>query len=236
MVFGASAVLFGVIALLWHDAETWQSLYGILKLPSGTILGDCLAIAQIAGGIALPYARSTRVASIVLGVVYAIFSLACVPAIVVAPKHFGPYDGFFEQFSLLCGAIAVYAATGPGAARSLALSPVARFGFGLSTASFALAQVVYLNFTATLVPIWIPPSRLFWAILTTVALALAAVAVLLDRQARLALRLLTAMLALFGILVWIPLLIAHPQMHSNWSEFALTLLIAGAAWVVSDSV
>jgi hypothetical protein len=25
IVFGASAVLFGVIAVLWHDADTWQT-------------------------------------------------------------------------------------------------------------------------------------------------------------------------------------------------------------------
>jgi hypothetical protein len=39
VVFGASAVLFGVIALLWHDADTWQNLQHIWKLPFGAILG-----------------------------------------------------------------------------------------------------------------------------------------------------------------------------------------------------
>jgi hypothetical protein len=42
------------------------------------------------------------------------------------------------------------------------------------------------------------------------------------------------MTGLFGVLVWIPLLIAHPETHLNWSEFALTLLIAGAAWTVGE--
>jgi len=44
-----------------------------------------------------------------------------------------------------------------------------------------------------------------WAILTTIAFALAAVATLINRQARLAIRLMALMLALFGVLVWIPL-------------------------------
>jgi hypothetical protein len=44
----------------------------------------------------------------------------------------------------------------------------------------------------------------------------------------------TLMLALFGVLVWIPRLIAHPEAHLNWSEFALTFLITGAAWMVAD--
>jgi hypothetical protein len=75
---------------------------------------------------------------------------------------------------------------------------------------------------------------MFWAILTTIAFTLAAVAILINRQARLAMRLMTLMLALFGVLVWIPLLVARPEAHLNWSEFALTFLITGAAWMVAD--
>ena len=44
----------------------------------------------------------------------------------------------------------------------------------------------------------------------------------------------TLMLALFGVLVWIPRLIAHPEAHLSWSEFSLTFLITGAAWMVAD--
>ena len=51
MVFGAAAVLFGVIALMWHDADTWQTLVEIWKLPFGAAIGACLMGAQIAGGI-----------------------------------------------------------------------------------------------------------------------------------------------------------------------------------------
>jgi hypothetical protein len=75
---------------------------------------------------------------------------------------------------------------------------------------------------------------MFWAVLTTIAFALAAIAILINRQARLAIRLMTLMLALFGALVWVPLVIAHPEAHFNWSECALTFLITGAAWTVAD--
>ena len=234
IVFGASAVLFGVIALMWHDADTWQSLHRILSLPFGTIVGDGLMIAQIAGGIAIPYPRTARLASIVLGVVYAIFSLVCVPAIIAAPTTYVYYGSFFEQFSLVCGAIAVYAATEANAAKAAALGRAARLGLGLCAISFTLSQIFYLRLTAELVPTWIPPNQMFWAILTTIAFALAAIAIVINRQARLAIRLMTLMLALFGVLVWLPLLIAHPDAHLNWSEFALNFLITGAAWLVGD--
>jgi hypothetical protein len=234
IVFGASAVLFGVIALMWHDSDTWQTLSQIWSLPLGTIVGGCLMMAQIASGIGMQYPRTARLASVVVGVVYLFFSLACIPGIIAAPTIYAQYGSFFEQFSLLCGAIALYAATEANEARAIAFGRVARLGLGLCAISFTVSQMVYLRVTADLVPKWIPPNQMFWAILTTIAFALAAIAILINRQARLALRLMTLMLALFGVVVWIPRLIARPQAHLNWSEFGLTLLITGADWMVAD--
>jgi hypothetical protein len=233
VVFGASAVLFGVIALTWHDSETWQTLRQIWSLPLGATIGRCLMAAQIAGGIGVPFPRTARLASVVLAVVYLLFSLACIPAIVAAPTVYDTYGSFFEQFSLLCGSIALCAATESNPSRASALGRLARLGFGACATSFALSQVIYLRVTADLVPRWIPPNQMFWAILTTIAFALAAIALLINRQTRLATRLLTLMLALFGVMVWIPRLIAHPRAHLNWSEFALTFLITGASWMVA---
>jgi hypothetical protein len=234
IVFGASAVLFGVIALMWHDADTWQTLRQIWSLPFGTIIGGCLMTAQIAGGIGMQYPRTARMASVVLGVVYLLFSLACIPGIIAAPTIYAQYGSFFEQFSLLSGAIALYAATEANAARAVVFGRLARLGLGVCAISFTLSQIFYLRFTADLVPKWIPPNQMFWAILTTIAFGLAAIAILINRQAGLAIRLMTLMLALFGVVVWIPRLIAHPEAHLNWSEYALTFLIAGAAWMVAE--
>jgi hypothetical protein len=232
--FGASSVLFGVIALLWHDVQTWQNLSRIWNLPLGAIAGGCLMIAQIAGGLGLPFPRTARAASIVLGIVYGLFSLVCLGGVAASPATFDEYDSFFEQFALLSGAIAVYSASDADPARAAALGRAARLGLALSTISFTLAQIIYFHATADLVPAWIPPSQTFWALLTTIALGLAAVALLINRQARLAAGLMTAMLVIFGALVWAPRLIVHPEAHLNWSEFALTVLIAGAAWMVAE--
>jgi len=235
MVFGAAAVLFGSIALIWHDADTWQNLQHIWSLPLGAIIGGCLMTAQIAGGIGIEYPRTGRLASFVLCVVYLCFSLACVPDIIAASNIYDRYGGsFFLFFSLLCGAIALYTATEVNAARAVAYGRVARLGLGVCAVSFTLGQILLLRETADLVPKWIPPNQMFWAILTTVAFGLAAGAILINRQARLAMRLMTLMLALFGVLVWVPHLIAHPKPHFNWSECALTFLIAGATWTVAD--
>lgn len=233
-VFGAAAVLFGVIALMWHDSDTWQTLQQIWRLPFGIVIGVCLMVALIAGGIGMQHSRTARLAAIVLCAIYLVFSLACIPDIIAASSTYEKYGGsFFQQASLLCGAIALYAATEVGAARALVLGRVARLGLGVCAISFALGQVLYLRATADLVPKWIPPNQMFWAVFTTVAFALAAIAILINRRAGLAMRLMTLMLALFAVLVWIPRLIAHPKSHSNWSEFGLTFLITGAGWMVA---
>jgi hypothetical protein len=233
--FGASAVLLGVIALMWRDVDTWQSLHRIVRLPLGSVIGACLMAAQIAGGIAMQHPRTARWASIILSAVYSLFSLVCVPGIIAASNLFERYGGsFFQQLSLLCGAIALYAATETNAAKAVMFGRLARLGLGVSAISFTLSQILYLRYTADLVPKWIPPNQMFWAIATTIAFALAALAILINRHARLATGLMTLMLGLFGLLVWIPRLIAHPEAHFNWSEFALTALITGAAWMVAD--
>ncbi len=235
IVFGASAVLFGVIALMWHDSDTWQNLQQIWRLPFGTLIGGYLMAALIAGGIGMQYPRSTRLASVVLCVIYLCFSLACIPDIIAASNIYERYGGsFFLFFSLLCGAIALYAATEANAARATVFGRLARVGLGVCAIFFTLGQALLPRETASLVPKWLPPNQMFWAILTTIAFALAGIAILINRQARLAIRLMALMLALFGVLAWVPRLIAHLEAHFNWSECVLTFLVAGAAWMVAD--
>src|SRR5215467_7411789 len=160
ILFGVSAVLFGVIALMWHDAETWENLQHIWGLPFGKAFGWCLMAAQIAGGIGLFSRRSVRLASVVLSVVYLCFSLACVPDIIAASNTYQRYGGsFFIFFSLFCGAIALYAATQTVDARALVLRRMVVLGLGVCTISFTLGQLLLLHETAQLVPKWIPPNQ-----------------------------------------------------------------------------
>jgi hypothetical protein len=66
--------------------------------------------------------------------------------------------------------------------------------------------------------------------------ALAAVALLANRMALPAARLLTMMLVGFGLLVWMPILLSDRQYltNTNWSETAETFAIAGTAWILAD--
>jgi hypothetical protein len=217
---------------MWHDSDMWQRLQP-LPAPLGAAAGWCLVLALIAGGIAMMLPRIVRAASIVLGTVFGLYVLACAGTIISAPGQPGGYIDGFEQLAIFCGALAVYVAVEPDEVRARALGRAARVGLGACAVSFAWAQIVYLQYTANLVPVWIPPNQVFWTNLTTAAFALAAVAMLINRQARPAMRLLAVMTALFGVLVWVPMIAAHPATLANWNEISTNCLIAASAWLVA---
>jgi hypothetical protein len=230
-VFGAAAIAYGAVALIWHNYKDWDQLRSILTAFDGPAFVFTVAAAWIFGGAAIQFRRTATMGAVVLAAVYLIFVLLTLPALVLKPRVYNPWGNFFEQFSLLTGAALVCARLAPLWSPDT-LNRIGRIAFGLCTASFALEQAVYLNST-TLVPRWLPPGQNFWAIATTLCLALAAVSLLINRVALLAIRLLTVMLVSFGVLVWIPLLISHPS-YNNGSEAAETFAIAGTAWILAD--
>src|SRR5712692_4303652 len=223
-VFGVAALAFGLITLAWHDYNGWhQPRY----------LVHAAAAALIFGGAAIQFRRAAKTGAVVLSAVYLVFALQCVPGIVAAPRTYNSWGNFFEQFSLVAGAAIVFARLSSAWSRET-LNRIGRILLGVCAASFTLEQVFYLGATAHLVPKWIPPTQMFWAVTTTVLFALAAVALLANRMALLAARLLTMMLVIFGLLVWVPLLLSDPRNHTNWSETAETFAIAGVAWILAD--
>jgi uncharacterized membrane protein YphA (DoxX/SURF4 family) len=231
ILFGASAIVFGVAMFMAPGSDMWQRLQPLHGF--STIAAWCLVVAEIAGGIAMMLPRAARAASLTLGCVHGIYVLSCADSIVAAPGQPGGYIDGFEQLAIVCGAIAIYASTESDAARAIALGRVARLALGACAVSFAWAQVIYLQYTASLVPAWVPPNQVFWTNFTTGAFALAAIAMFVNRRARLAMRLLAVMIALFGVVVWVPMIAAHPATLSNWSEIGANYLIASAAWLVA---
>jgi hypothetical protein len=223
-VYGVAALASGLITLVWHDYNAWHQVRTIVY---------AAAAAQIFGGAAIQFRRTAKTGAAVLGTAYLVFVLLCLPGIVAAPRIYNSWGNFFEQFSLLTGAAIVSARLSSALSRE-ALNRIGRILMGICAASFTLEQAFYLSATANLVPKWVPPSQMFWAVTTTVLFALAAVALLVNRIALLATRLLTLMLVSFGLLVWVPLLFSDSHNHTNWDETAETFAIAGAAWILAD--
>jgi len=234
-VYGLAGIAFGVIALVWHDFNNWQQIRALGNVPHREILLYIAAAIELFGGVAIQWPRTARVGSLALGAIYLIFALLWVPLIAAKPQVYDGWGNFFEQFSLVSGALVVYASFGGGnPERAAKAARIAYIFFGICVVSFTLEQLVYLSGTAAFVPKWIPPGRMFWAITTTIAFALAAIALLSGRSALLASRLLTLMIIGFGLLVWLPALFADPHKLFNWAGNAQNLAIVGAAWIVAD--
>jgi len=223
-VFGVATLAFGLITLAWHDYNDGHQLRYIVY---------AAATALIFGGAAIQFRRTAKAGAAILGAAYFVFVLLTVPGIAAAPQIYNSWGNFFEQFCLLTGAAIVYARLSSVWSQET-LNRIGRILLGTCAASFTLEQAIYLDATAKLVPKWIPPTQMFWAATTTVLFALAAVALLTNRMALLASRLLTMMIVSFGLLVWAPLVLSNPRNYTNWSENAETFEIAGALWILAD--
>jgi uncharacterized membrane protein YphA (DoxX/SURF4 family) len=234
-VFGLAAVFFGVVALSWHDFNDWQQIRPLGNIPYREILLYVVAAVEIVGGVAIQWPKTARLGAVALGLVYLFFAVLWLPLFFEKPTVYDRLANFFEQFSLVSGALIVYATSGAnGSARAAKLGRIGYLCFGVCVVSFTVEQAVYLHGTADFVPKWIPPGQMFWAIATTIAFALAAIALLTGRSALLASRLLTAMIVGFGLLVWLPAPFADPHSLTNWAGNAENLGILGSAWIVTD--
>ena len=199
------------------------------------MLACFLGSIEILGGLAIQWRKTVRAGAIALGAVFLTFALFWIPRILAEPLLYARWGNLFEQSSEVAGALIVYAMAGR---RNSGKAPRAAWIgyriFGVCVISFTLEQLIYLSGTASYVPRWIPPGQMFWAVTTTIALALAAIALLSGRSALSASRWLTVMLIGFGVLVWLPAPFADPHKQINWAGNAQNLGITAAAWIVAD--
>lgn len=222
-------MLLGVAGLVLHAQliSNWQ-------LPGAPAFIVVTSVAQIIGGAAMMFQKTNALGAIVLGVVYLIMSLTFVPGIVAQPGVYASWGNVFYQLALVAGAAVAYGLAAPSLPYATTLCRGAVILFGLCNISFAIEQVEFLARTVSLVPKWIPPNGMFWAIATTIAFGLAGIAFVVGYKTLLASRLLTLMLVVFGVAIWIPILVVDPKTAGNWSEGIETFAIAGVAWIVAD--
>ncbi|MCL5029925.1 MAG: hypothetical protein M1480_13010 [Bacteroidetes bacterium] len=228
-IYGLGAIAFGVITLFWHQI----SALGNISHPG--ILIYFVGAVELIGGLAIQWQRTVRFGALTLIAVYFIFSLFLVPPIIEMPLVYGNWGNFFEEFSIVLGGVIVFAsAIRNDLERAAKIKRAAYRCFGICVISYSLYQLFYLSYTADLVPKWIPPNQMFWAVTTTIAFALAAFAILSGRSAYLASRLLMSMLICFSLFVWLPASLIDPYELSNWVRNAETLAVAGSVWILAD--
>jgi uncharacterized membrane protein YphA (DoxX/SURF4 family) len=234
-VYGIAAIALGLVGLFWRDfASVWQPVPD--TLPHRALLACIAALLFLLAGIAVQWRRTARFGFPVLAILYSMAALLWLPRVIGFPRMIGTWLGFAEELTLVLAAIIGYASLAPPNSAWSRTTQIARIIFGLCLVVFGVTHFLALRDTAAFVPKWIPPSQQFWAIFTGVAHLLAGLAIITGVQARLAAYLFAAMLLSFGVLIWLPALFAHPEIHLNWAANCVNLAIAAAGWIVADSL
>jgi uncharacterized membrane protein len=216
--------------------------------PGREVLVYLSALISLASGVGLLWRRSAAVASgMLLAFLLAWLLLMRVPHIVLAPgiqtvwaacKTAVMAAAAWVLYVSFAGNSTVRLATrkvrgAPAAIAGDTGLRVARALYGAALIPFGLAHFRYLERTASMVPGWLP-AHLAWAYFTGGALIAAGVAILIGVFARLAAALSALELALFTLLVWVPVVAAGPN-AGQWTESTVSWALTASAWVVADS-
>ena len=236
-IYGLAAVVMGVAGLWWGDfAVDWVPVPA--TLPGRLAVAYAVGAVLVIGGMLINWPRTTARGAALLAVLFTVgLVLLDLTHAAMHPLQFLSWSSSAEQLAVAAGGLVAYASSAKiEPLLSSRLARAGRIAFGLCLFSFGAAHFVYLQFTAPLVPKWLPPSQVFWAYATGVAQIAGGFGILSGVLALWAARLLGLMYVVFGILVHAPLLASAPANHGYWIENALNLALIGVAWIVADSL
>lgn len=241
LLFALTMLVLGVLSLFSADfAFVWQPVpdgmpgRAVLACISGAVL--CLS------GAGLLLRRTTTPASLILFIYTLVWLLVLhVPRVIMGPQHEINWGGAGEIMALVGASWIVYASSAAPGDRfyfsSLVGSKAIRWGqilFAAGVPLVGLEHMVYASMTADYVPAWLP-DRLGLAYFTGIAHIAAGMAILIAVLPRLAAALETLMMGLFTVLVWVPVVMAHPEQRFNWTALLISTVITAASWVVLES-
>jgi uncharacterized membrane protein len=233
-VIGLLSLASGDFALNWQPVPAWVGWRVPLAYMSGIVL--------LASGVGILFKRTAMRSAIVLTANLLIWLLLLqVPRVLTNAGTEIVWNGFGENLALVVGGsllIASLAQPGDRVASMLMATgqgrQVARVLFGLAFLPVGLAHLVYVQPTTTLVPAWLP-FRTGITYFTGVAQIAAGLGILFGVLPRLAATLEASALAIFGLLVWLPRLVATPARLSA-TAMLITFAISGAAWIVASAL
>ena len=236
-VYSLGVVALGLVELRFNSLSAdWLPVS--THTPGYTILVYVVAGLLMLAGFAMnaPRARAPGAAALVF-VFAAVLMALELPHAVMKPTVWVEWQAIAEIVVMALGGVLAYVGTSDvNESCAAATAQIARLVFGMCLLVFGVSHFVYAKFTASLVPIWLPPSQLTWTYVTGVAQIAAGLAMASGIKARLAAILLTVMYAIFGALAQLPTIIADPSSHDNWAENAVNLILLGAAWSLVDSL
>lgn len=231
----------GTLSLFYRDfALQWQPVPPGLPGRAALALASGILLLACATGLIVK-----RAAPLAAGVLLAYLCLWVLllhgPRVAAHPSNVGVWLGLCESLALAAGGWTLLALLGSARHRGLARRIAAhgvrggRLLFALALLVFGLSHFVYADFTATLIPKWIP-ARVPLAYLTGTAHAAAGVALLCGVLPQLAATLEALMMSSFVILVHFSAVAARPHSREQWTALAVATALTGAAWLIAGAL
>ncbi|HEY2358394.1 MAG TPA: DoxX family membrane protein [Phenylobacterium sp.] len=236
-VYGLGAVVLGIQGLVF-DRFGVMGLQVSPQVPSVHTLAYVAAAFVLLAGLATNVRRTAAIGALLLAAFFALALLVLrLPAALAQPMVWVSWENVAEGTVMALGGVLAWSLTaGVNEAGGAHTTRFVRPVFGLCLVVFGISEFVYAKFTASLVPVWLPPSQLAWAYVTGVAQIAAGLAILSGLRARLAAMLLTTMYLIFSLILHIPRVIAEPSNLGAWAENGTNLVLLGAAWCLADAL
>jgi uncharacterized membrane protein len=208
----------------WTQVPTWLPAHATFAYLHGAIL--------IIGGLGLLFDKTVRYAAFVLGAVWLLWAVLCVPLVIGSWRGRSGLEA--EVFGLTCG-LFVLAGLSRTPVSDRTLVVVARYAFALCLPVYGMVHFLYPQAVASWIPKWLP-APMFWAYFTGAAHVAAGLAILTGVLARLGASLFAVMLTSWVFILHIPRVAATPHDRHEWLTLFIAVVISGAAWVVAASM
>lgn len=231
---GVMGFIKGDFVSVWQPAPKW--------VPAREAVAYLCAFISLATGIGLLWQRTAALAARVIFASLLLWLLVMrLPNLFIQTPFVQPAWAFGATGAMVAAAWVLYVWFAGDSDRQR-LGPiagdtgvrVARALYGVSLVPFGLAHFMYVDATTVLIPQWLP-WHAAWAYFTGAVFITAGLAVTFSVFARLAAALSTLQIGLFGLVVWIPRVLAGTVNDFQWGEFVVTCALTAGALVITES-
>lgn len=218
----------GVLSLIYRDFTLqWE------PVPAGFAERATLALASGAvltlAGVLLLIGRTRAWGALLAGLFIGMWVLGLhAPKVFAHPSSLTTWLALAECLAMSTGALLLFRGAGDGFGQTCVIL------FGVACLVFGLSHFAYAQFTASMIPTWLP-RRLELAYLTGAIHALMGLALLIGRWRRWAAAVEAAMMTSFVFLVHAPRVFAHPTDRTELTLLFVAITLSAAAWSVAAS-